>query len=133
MLSLVLAAPLLVHGADKFTITVANDSGLARPAETIAVTWSDVNARLPHAMIQHIAVRDAGGHALPFQVTNVNPEAKDPHNVGVAYGELLFQHDFAAGEDTATFTVERTDGVTQPFPTKVFARYVPERLDDFAW
>jgi pectinesterase len=133
MLSLVLAAPLLVHGADKFTITVANDSGLARPAETIAVTWSDVNARLPHAMIQHIAVRDAGGHALPFQVTNVNPEAKDPHNVGVAYGELLFQHDFAAGENTATFTVERTDDVAPPFPTKVFARFVPERLDDFAW
>jgi len=70
---------------------------------------------------------------LPHQVTNVAPEAKDPQKNGVAYGELLFQHDFAPGEKSATFTVEKLDAVVSPFPTKVWARIVPERLDDFAW
>ena len=78
-------------------------------------------------------MKDVAGHLLPYQVTNVAPEAKDPQNKGVAYGDLIFQHDFAAGEKSATFTVEKTDTVSPVFPAKVFARFVPERLDDFAW
>jgi hypothetical protein len=119
--------------ADRLTITVTQDLAIARPAETIAVPWKSVNDALPHAGVPHIVVKDAAGRVLPHQVTNVAPEAKDPQRNGVAYGELLFQHDFAPGEKTATFTVEPSDAVTGPFPTKVFARIVPERLDDFAW
>jgi len=121
------------RAAERLTITVTHDLAIARPAETIAVPWKSVNDALPHAGIQHIVVRDAAGHVLPHQVTNVAPEAKDPQHNGVAYGELLFQHDFAPGEKSATFTVEKSDAVVPPFPAKVFARIVPERLDDFAW
>lgn len=119
--------------SDRLTITVAHDLDVARPAETITVAWSEIAARLPGALLQKIAVKDASGRVLPYQVTNVAPQAKDPEGKGVAYGELIFQHDFAAGERSATFTVERIDGVAPVFPTKVFARHVPERLDDFAW
>jgi len=66
-------------------------------------------------------------------VTNVAPQAKDPKNEGIAYGELIFQHDFAPGEKKATFTVEKIDTVAPVFPSKVSARYIQERLDDFAW
>jgi hypothetical protein len=121
------------RAAERLTITVTHDLAIARPAETIAVPWKSVNDALPHAGIQHIVVKDAAGHVLPHQVTNVAPEAKDPQHNGVAYGELLFQHDFAPGEKSATFTVEKIDAVVPPFPPKVFARIVPERLDDFAW
>ena len=127
-----LAAPLAL-GAGKLMVTVTNDLAIARPAETITVPWAEVNKALPKAMIQHIAVKDATGASLAFQVTNVAPEAKDPQGNGVAYGDLVFQHDFAAGEKFATFTVEKTDAVAPVFPAKVFARFVPERLDDFAW
>jgi pectinesterase len=119
--------------ADKLSITVTHSLAQARPAETISIPWSEVNRVLSGAMLQHIAVKDASGHVLPYQVTNVAPEAKDPQGKGIAYGELIFQHDFAAGEKSATFTVEKTEATTPPFPSKVFARYVPERLDDFAW
>ncbi len=119
--------------AAQLAITVAHDLAIARPSETITVPWADVARALPGAMLQHIAVKDAAGHVLPYQVTNVAPEAKDPKNLGVAYGDLIFQHDFAAGEKSATFTVEKIDEVAPVFPSKVFARYVPERLDDFAW
>ncbi len=118
---------------DKFAVTVQHDLAIARPSETIAIPWKEVNAAMAGAMVQKIAVKDAQGRVLPHQVTNVAPQAKDPNNEGVAYGELLFQHSFGAGEKSARFTVERIDGVAPPFPIKAFARQVPERLDDFAW
>lgn len=122
-----------VFAADHVTVTVTHDLDAPRPSETISVPWRDVAKALPGALLQKIAVKDAAGHSLPYQVTNIAPEAKDPKGVGIAYGDLIFQHDFAAGEKSASFTVERTETVSAVFPSKVFARYVPERLDDFAW
>ena len=119
--------------AEVLTVTVSHTLAIARPAETIAVPWTRVAEILPGALIHHLAVRDAAGHVLPYQVTNVAPTLKDATGAGAAYGELLFQHDFAAGEKSAVFTLVKTEAVTPPFPVKAFARYVPERLDDFAW
>jgi len=119
--------------ADQMLVTVTHDLAIARPSETIVVPWSQVNAALPGALLQRIAVKDATGRVLPYQVTNVAPQAKDPKGVGIAYGELIFQHNFAAGEKSATFTVEKIDAVAPVFSIKTFGRYVPERLDDFAW
>ncbi|MRW88924.1 DUF4861 domain-containing protein [Duganella sp. FT80W] len=121
------------HAAELAKITVTNDLDLARPSETIAIPWSEINRALPGALIQKIAVKDSKGKVLPYQVSNIAPQAKDPKGIGIAYGELYFQHSFAKGEKTATFTIEKTETVTQPFPAQTFARYVPERLDDFAW
>ncbi len=122
-----------LHGGERLAVTVSHDLAIARPAETIAVPWTEVARALPGALLQKLAVKDAAGNVLPYQVTNIAPEAKDPQGKGVAYGELLFQHDFAPGEKSATFTIEKTETVAPVFPSKVFARFVPERLDDFAW
>ena len=118
---------------DHVTLTVTHTLDAARSAETITLPWATLAKAMPGAMLQHIAVKDAAGHVLPYQVTNIAPEAKDPRNEGVAYGDLIFQHDFAAGEKSATFSIEKIEAVAPVFPSKVFARYVPERLDDFAW
>lgn len=117
-----------VRAADKFVVTVANDFPDARPAEVIVIPFSEVTARIPDALCDHIAVRDAAGKIVPSQVTNFHPDARP-----AKYDELIFQHDFKAGEKTAKFSIERTDQPVPPFATKTFARYVPERLDDFAW
>jgi hypothetical protein len=127
-----LAVP-LAQGADKLTVNATHDLALARPLETITVAWTDVNKALPGAMTQRIAVKDAAGRVLPHQVTNIAPLLKDPLKVGAAYGELIFQYSFAAGEKKASFTVEKTDTLAPVFPSQASARYVPERLDDFAW
>jgi pectinesterase len=119
--------------ADRVTAVVTHALDAPRPAETIAIPWTGLAQLMPGALLQHLAVRDANGRSLPYQVTNLAPEAKDPLNRGVAYGDLIFQHDFAAGEKSATFTIERLAAVAPVFPAQVFARYVPERLDDFAW
>lgn len=132
ILAAALFAPLAL-AAEKLVITAIHDLAIARPSETITVPWTEVNRALPGALLQHLAVKDATGHVLPYQVTNIAPLAKDPEKKGVAYGELIFQYDFAAGEKAATFTVEKTEEVAPVFPVKAFARAVPERLDDFAW
>jgi pectinesterase len=122
-----------VTAAEKAVVTVTHTLDIARPSETITIPWSEVNKAIPGALLQKIAVKDAAGNVLPYQVTNVAPQAKDPKGEGIAYGELIFQHSFAAGEKSAKFTIEKIEGVAPVFPTKAFARYVPERLDDFAW
>ncbi len=127
-----LLAP-LAAAAEKLVVTVSHELAIARPSETITVPWSVVNGALPGALLQKLSVKDAAGRSLAYQVTNVAPLAKDPENKGIAYGELIFQYDFAPGEKSATFTVEKTEAVAPLFPVKAFARLVPERLDDFAW
>ncbi len=119
--------------AEKLVVTVTHTLPAARPSETITVPWTELSRSLPGALLQHLVVRDPAGHSLPYQVTNVAPRAKDPQNLGVAYGELIFQHDFAAGEKSAAFTVERLEEVAPVYPAKTYGRHVPERLDDFAW
>ena len=123
----------LAVAASALTVTVTQQLPVARPAETITVPWADVARALPGALLQQLAVKDATGRGLPYQVTNIAPQAKDPSGAGVAYGELIFQHDFAAGEKSATFTIEKISTVAPVFPAQVSARYVPERLDDFGW
>jgi hypothetical protein len=132
LLSALAAASSLV-AADRVRVTVSHDLEIARPSETITIPWKQVNAAIPGALLQKIAVKDAQGNAIPYQVTNINPQAKDPKVEGLAYGDLIFQHSFAAGEKSAQFTIERIEGVAPVFPTKVHARYIQERLDDFAW
>jgi hypothetical protein len=119
--------------AEQLVVTVTHDLAIARPAETITVPWTEVAEALPGALLQRLVVQDAAGNELPYQVTNIAPQAKDPENKGIAYGELIFQHNFAAGEKSATFIVAKSENVAPVFPTKAFARLVPERLDDFAW
>ena len=126
-------APTAAGAAERLAITVSHDLTIARPSETITIPWTEVNRALPGALIQRIVVKDGKGRVLPHQVTNVAPQAKDPKNIGAAYGELIFQHNFAAGEKSASFTVETSDTLAPVFPAKVSARYVQERLDDFAW
>ncbi len=123
----------LAVAASALTVTVTHQLPSARPAETITVPWAAVARALPGALLQQLAVKDATGRSLPYQVTNIAPQAKDPSGAGVAYGELIFQHDFAAGEKSATFTIEKISTVDPVFPVQVSARYVPKRLDDFAW
>ncbi len=117
-----------LQAADKITVTVTNDLDIPRPSETISVPWAEVIKALPDALVHSLIVKDAAGNSLAHQVTNIKP--LEPKG---SYGELLFQYDFKAGEKSAKFTVEKSAAVTPPFPSKTFARPVPERLDDFAW
>src|SRR3972149_10963968 len=62
--------------ANHVTVTVTHDLGDARPSETITVPWAEVNKAIPGALLQRIAVKDAIGRVLPYQVIDIAPQAK---------------------------------------------------------
>jgi len=132
LLVILAGTALLARAADKIVVTVTNDLDLARPAEVIAVPFDEIKRLLPDikadALFDHLLVKDANGAVVPSQGMNFKPEEHHDY-----YLDLIFQHDFAAGEKSATFTIEKTAATVPPFPAKVFARYIPERFDDFAW
>ena len=118
-----------LSAADKVTVTVSHTLEAARPAETVVVPWPALFKNLGgNVEPDKLIVRDAAGVSLAYQFTNFNPDDRTGK-----YDEVLFQHDFAAGEKSATFTIERAAAPVPPFAFKVFARHVPERYDDFAF
>ena len=123
---LALCSPLAALAGVKVTVTRADTA--ARPAQTVLVPYAEVKKQIPDLLLEHVAVRDAAGALVPSQVTNYNPEQRP-----AAYDEILFQVAFAAGQQSATFTIDNDPNPVPPAPSKVFARYIPERLDDFAF
>ena len=78
ILAAALSSALSAYAADKLAVTVQHDLAIARPSETITIPWSDVNAALPGALIQKIAVKDAKGGAVEFRV----------EKAGIAHGGI---------------------------------------------
>jgi hypothetical protein len=117
-----------LFAAERITVTASQDLAAGRPGEVITVPWKEIVLRMPDARPEKLVVRDASGASIAYQFTNFHPDDRR----GV-YDDVLFQHDFAAGERSAVFTIEGIPLPAAPFPTRVFARYVPERYDDFAW
>ncbi len=131
--SLILLAALVAPvpaalASDRLLVTVSQALDLARPGEVVTVPWAEIVKRLPDARPEKLAVRDAAGASLPYQFTNFHPDDRRGR-----YDDVLFQHNFTAGEHTAAFTIETIPLPAPPFPARAFARYVPERYDDFAW
>lgn len=123
-----LIAPLSM--AQPLAVRASHSLAIARPAEMVAVPWARVAAALPGALTQKLVVKDAAGRSLPYQVTKLDYDTK---GIRAGFADLLFQYDFATGEQAADFTVDITATIAPPFPSRTFARIVPERLDDFAW
>lgn len=117
LLAAAFATP-LASVAQQLTVNATHELAIARPSEMIALPWGKVTQALPGATADKLIVRDAAGRTLAHQ-----------HSLG----ELLFQYDFAPGERAAVFTVAKSDSAIPPFPARTFARFVPERFDDFAW
>src|ERR1044072_1910168 len=80
------------------TITVTNDLDAPRPAAVIAVPFRDIAAPAPDLRMYHVILRDPKGRTLPAQITNYHHDHR-----GVAYDDLVFAYDFAAGEKRAVF------------------------------
>ncbi|MFL6549137.1 MAG: DUF4861 family protein [Povalibacter sp.] len=83
---------------------------------------------LPDARMYHLQVRDSAGNIIASQITNYEHDHR-----GFKYDDLVFQYDFPASGSPTVFTLETIAGTTPPITPRVFARLVPERLDDFAW
>ena len=116
-----MAAALMIScGQQDMKVAVKNSSELDRAAETVELDFGNVVASHPEITADNVVVTDAAGVQIPSQVYTED------------YGmvKLIFQASVPAGE-TVEYTVKA--GERETYDTLVFSRYVPERLDDYAY
>jgi unsaturated rhamnogalacturonyl hydrolase len=109
-------------GVAQVTVSVTNNLPIERPGETVAVEWDALVKLNPNIRPDAVAVSE-NGKKLATQTIDANGDGKPE--------KLIFQVDFKAGEKFKSLTVEAEPGPTTT--VKTFGRFVPERMDDFAW
>lgn len=107
--------------AGGFKVEVSNSLPHERTFETVEMPWSDVAAKLAEITPQTVIVTDINGTQLPSQVIyngETEPQA------------LIFQVTVGANAKS-TYNIDK--GVREDYTQQAFGRYVPERMDDYAW
>lgn len=117
------------------TVTVSNPLPLYRFSETIEVrecrddpACRDEPVEWPslHKPEDFMVLRGSYAQVVDSQLTS-----KDR---GAGHNSLIFQTDIAPKGSQVFYVVHKPDGLATPAPiVKTFARYVPERQEDFAW
>ena len=105
--------------ADGVDVTVTNPSSYARTLESVEIAWTELEKCGTTA--EQVIVEDGQHNQIPSQVIF--------DKVGVAQ-RLLFQASVEAS-GKSRYKIKR--GVADTYEAKVYGRYVPERLDDYAW
>ncbi len=116
-----MAAALAISCARQdLTVSVENDSDLDRVNETVELDFGSIIAGNPEITAENVVITDAAGVQVPSQVYTED------------YGmvKLIFQATVDA-HNTSVYTVKA--GERASYDTLVFSRYVPERLDDYAY
>lgn len=103
-------------------VGVTNPIDSDRSGETVEVSWSEVQTALPEAAAGKLFVLNQAGDTLPCQV--VTAGMGQPQS-------LIFQVSLSANA-TESFRICSSDDSVR-FAPQVFGRFVPERMDDFAW
>lgn len=114
--------PLSILAQTKATVTIENNSALERKETVVAIKWQTILARYPQIdTANFVVINQVTKKQVPFQLE---------HRGNAAIQNLLVQID-AKAKATLTLTIQK--GKPETFVTKTYARYVPERKDDFAW
>lgn len=107
-------------------ITVYNDLAIERTSETVTVSLEKLAFNEKHSW-PHIVVKDlTSNEALIYQLNDIN-------NDGVK-DSLIFQVDISANSSKKvqfSLNKKRLVGITDPIVS--YSRFVPERIDDYAW
>jgi len=98
-------------------VEVTNTTGADREFESVEVLWEQIAEK--GISPENVVVKH-DGKEIPSQVLMLEG----------APAMLLFQADVEANA-TEIYTV--TKGVRSEYPVKAYGRFVPERLDDYAW
>ncbi len=114
------AALLTACAAPTLKIEVSNLSETDREDETVEVAWSEV-AALKGSTPENIVVFDDDNVEIPSQVLYLGEDEPQA---------LIFQCDV---EEQATRIYTIKTGQRSAYAPKAYGRFVPERLDDYAW
>ena len=121
-LLLALMLPVTVLAQTKATVTIQNNSALDRKETIEAIKWSSLLSSYPQIdTANFVVINSDTKKQVPFQLE---------HKGNKAIQNLLVQLDVKA-KSTVILSIQK--GKPEPITAKTYARYVPERMDDFAW
>ena len=108
-----------VFGQQK-TFTIKNETAHDWKAHVVEIPWSEVaDGWNPDTSL--LIIKTSDGKQLPFQL--------ETRGEGIVKN-LLVQVSAKTG---SSLKLVATHGKRNSFPSRTYARYVPERYDDFAW
>lgn len=110
-----------VTSAQEISVEVRNKLAIARESESVEIDWDDIEDKLSGATANNIIVVDSQGKQIPSQV--LFDGGKEPE-------DLLFQATVSPN-GTAKYSVKI--GKRESYTKQAYGRFVPERMDDFAW
>ena len=114
--------PLLLLSQTKKNIEIQNNSDLERKEAVVAIKWETILSHYPQIDTTNFVVINASTNKqIPYQLE---------HKGQVAIQNLLVQVNVKA-KGVLRLSIQK--GKPMAFQTKTYARYVPERMDDFAW
>lgn len=102
-------------------VEIHNPSAAARSYETVGINWNDITAKQEKMTPENIVVMSPDRKQIPSQVLYEGNDSPQ---------RLIFQVSLT-GAETAVYTLEK--GMRQEYPVQAYGRFVPERLDDYAW
>lgn len=118
----VFSIPMCFWAQNKVTINIENNSALDRKEAVVAISWKNILERYPEIDTSNFVV--------------INPKTKKQvifqleHRMSSVIQNLLVQVDIKA-KSKLPLSIQK--GKPEVFTVKTYARYVPERKDDFAW
>lgn len=119
-LSLILPSSILAQ--TKATINIKNNSTLERKEAVVAIKWETILSHYPQIdTTNFVVINPLTKKQIPFQLE---------HHGLAAIQNLLVQVDVKANS-TLSLLIQK--GKSETFVVKTYARFVPERKDDFAW
>lgn len=102
-------------------ISVSNSAPFSREHQTVEISWDSIKSRINLTQGEQIVILDNSGNQLPYQL--ITEGSENPT-------KLIFQTSLDSAQ-TKSFKLQV--GRPEIFTPKTFARFVPERKDDFAW
>lgn len=114
--------PLALLAQTKAAVSIQNNSALDRKEAVVAIKWETVLSRYPQIdTANFIVINPVTKKQIAFQLEHLGHASVQ---------NLLVQVDVKA-KSTLSLLIQK--GKPQTFVAKTYARYVPERKDDFAW
>lgn len=114
--------PVAILAQTKATISIHNNSISGRKASVVTIPWQTVLSHYPQIdTTSFVVINSETKKQVPFQLE---------HRGLKAIQNLLVQVDVKA-KSTLSLLIQK--GKSQTFAVKTYARFVPERKDDFAW
>ncbi|WP_140487194.1 DUF4861 family protein [Flavobacterium sp. GSA192] len=114
--------PLLLLSQTKRIIEIQNTSNLERNEVVVAIKWETILSHYPQIdTLNFVVINTETKKQIPYQLE---------HKGLPGIQNLLVQVSVKA-KKTIRLSIQK--GKPMVLQTKTFARYVPERLDDFAW